>query len=75
MTIKSTNAYADGFGMWHVDITQTGVGNDAEAEAAARRIIRDELQARQGAPVVDVRVTLVSRASAYGEVTSFYREV
>lgn len=74
MTITRTHAYADSFGLWHAEITQTGVGNDAEARDAALSLITDEIATRQGAPVGNLDVTLASRTSAYGELTSFYRE-
>lgn len=64
MKNPTVTTWADGCGIWHARIDglaigTAGIGMDAVRQRA-RRAIRRELQARQGAPLAPVRVRVVA---------------
>lgn len=44
--MKDVRTYADGFGTWHAEVDQAGIGNAAEAHAAAFAAIEEQIKAR-----------------------------
>ncbi len=74
--IGDINAWADGFGNWHVRVETTGVGNEQAAHDAALSRLHEELAQRNGpnfAPEV-VGITLNHRDSQDGKLTFYFDE-
>jgi hypothetical protein len=73
-TVIESATWADGFGNWHARITQSGVGDAAEAQARAKELILMELRSRGTIDARAFSVELVSRTSQFGELHSEFVE-
>ncbi|SRR6266704_5787753 len=70
----TVNTYANGFGIWHADVTMHGVGDDLVARSVAEAALESEINQRHQNDHLVHGVTLVQRASRDGGLTYYFRE-